>query len=197
MNQSRTSVSTRSEIGCFAVGSTTVASAQKSSGRSASSGGEVARISRSVTRRSRVRSARPRSATSRRVRDLFVRLAFTTVALPGRDDSTVHHASGLDAVRIDDCQRNILGQAQGDHAVLAVVASCVSTLQRRPIENLRGEFEIETALSEISSTLASIPGEAHSLVYDRIYTRASVVARQPVRVGQSTCGSRWCQRSSA
>ena len=82
LNHSSTSVSTRSEIGCFGVGVTTVADSQKSSGRSANSAGEVARISRSVVRRSFESFARPRR-TRLRLDGFLVRGSLTAVTQAG------------------------------------------------------------------------------------------------------------------
>jgi hypothetical protein len=170
LNHRKTSVSTRSEIGCFAEGSTTVASSQKSSGRSANSGGDVALISRSETRRSRARSARPRTASLLRVGRLVVRFAFTVIALPGRNDSSIDFAVGLGPIRVDDGQRDTLSLAQGDDSALPVIAARICPLQPGPIEDLRGEFKVESALPEISSALPSIPAKARSGKYTSVYT---------------------------
>jgi len=82
-NHVNTSSSTRSDIACLPTGSTSAASAQKSSGRLASSGGEVRAMSTSRTTRSRARSARPLLGTSAALDRLAVRLALTTMTPTG------------------------------------------------------------------------------------------------------------------
>ena len=82
LNHFKTSASTRSEIGSFAAGVTTVADSQKSSGKSANSAGDVARTSRSDIRRSFESWARPRTARLR-LDGFLVRGSLTTVTLAG------------------------------------------------------------------------------------------------------------------
>src|ERR1051325_3110988 len=82
LNHSRTSASTRSEIGCLEVGVTTVADSQKSSGKSASSAGDVACTVRSDIRRSFDSCARPR-ATRLRLDGFLVRGSLTSITLAG------------------------------------------------------------------------------------------------------------------
>jgi len=100
LNHSNTSESTRREIGCFAAGATTVAASQKSSGKSANSDGEVALISSSDICRSRARSARPRCGGLRRAGRFFVCFTLTTITLPSRNDSSIHHAAALGSIGI-------------------------------------------------------------------------------------------------
>jgi len=89
-------------------------------------------------------------------------LTFTAVALPGRDDPSTDLAARLGPVGVNHSEQNVLSFAQDDHTTLAVVAARIRSLQRRAIEDLRGEREIESALPEIPIALASVPGEAHS-----------------------------------
>ena len=121
LNHSKTSESTRREIGCFVGGSTTVASFQKSSGKSANSDGDVAWISRSDMRRSRDRSARPRWVGLLRRGCFLVRFALTAVTLSGRNDSSIDLAAFVGPVGIHHGQRDALSHTQGDDSALTVV----------------------------------------------------------------------------
>lgn len=164
-------MSTRKEIGRFVAGSTIFAWSQKSFAKAANSGGDVAWISRSEIRRSRARSARPRWASLVRAGCLPVRFAFTAVTLPGRYDSSIDFAAGLDPIGVHHGQHDALSLAQGNHTVLPVVAAGICPLQSGTIEDLGGEFEVEPALTKIPTALASIPAEAHSQSI-RLYIQA-------------------------
>jgi hypothetical protein len=159
LNQSSTSASTRREMGCLATGSTTCASAQKSSGRARRSRGDVRRIVASDTRRRRARLARPRLAAT--PDGLVVRLTLTATAHSGRDDAT-DSFTGLGPVGVHEGQCNSIRHADRDDPTLAVIAARVVALQRRPVEDLRRELEIEASRSQIAVALPSIPPEAHT-----------------------------------
>ena len=179
LNHSNTSVSTRREIGCFEAGSTTVASFQNSSGKSANSGGDVAAISRSEVRRRRARSARPRRATLLRSCGFPVRFALTAVTLPSRNDASNDGPAGRGPIGVHHGERHTLRLAECNDSALSVIAARIYALQRDPLEDLRGELKVESALAEISSALLSIPTEAH-LVSIRLYIQRS----NPPRAGQ-------------
>jgi len=176
LNQSSTSASTRKEIGFFVVGSTTEASAQKSSGNSASSDGDVARIVLSDIRRSLARSARPRS--TRLLRDGFlVGFTLTAVTLAGSNDSSIDVASGPSPIGIDDGERNALGPTQCDHPLFPVVPARVRAFQCGAVEDLGRELKVESAFPEVSIALASIPHETH-LQSIRLYIHTPQVVRR-------------------
>lgn len=109
---SRTSESTRNEIGIFAAGKTGTASSQKSGGSSRSSSGEDRRISASVMRRSCARFARPGLGLELGWENFAVRLTLTMIAHSGRNDSSDDFAS-LSPVGIDHCERDAIGQCRG------------------------------------------------------------------------------------
>ena len=73
-----------------------------------------------------------------------VRLAFTAVAQPGRDDSTDNDA-GLCPICKDDGERNALCQPDGDDPLLAVVPAVVLALQRRTFEYEGGKLEVKSS----------------------------------------------------
>jgi hypothetical protein len=128
LNQSRTSESTRKEIGSLPAGSTTVAPSQKSGGRSLNSGGDVAVISRSDIFRNRVRSARP-FGTGFALADRFLEdFAFTVITLASRNDPTFDFAAAS-SIGIDHGERNVLGLAHDDYSSLAVVPARVDALK--------------------------------------------------------------------
>ena len=156
-------------MGFLGSGWTTTASSQKSSGRSASSGGEVLSIVRSVARRRRLRSARPRTGRSLLLEGPEVRRALTSVAHAGRDDATNDHAS-LGPIRVDHGERKPLGQPDRDDALFPVVPACVVALQGRSVGDERGELDIESALPKVSGTLPRVPREAHPSSI-RVYIR--------------------------
>ena len=62
----------------------------------------------------------------------------------------------------------------GDAAEFSVVRPVIDPLERRPVEDERGECVVEPALKQIRFALAGIPGEAHSIVYVCVYAHASV-----------------------
>lgn len=185
LNQSRTSVSTLSEIGCFATGSTTRAEAQKSSGRPRSSRGDVRWIVASETRRSRARLARPRLGPA--LDCLLVGLTLTATTHSGRNDAT-DLCTGLGPVGVHESQGDAIGLANGNDPTLAVVATRVWALQGRPVEHLRGELEVEAPHSEIAIAFPSNPTRSAQSEYTPVYTtmqrcgraneRASAAARR-------------------
>jgi hypothetical protein len=179
---SKTSASTLSEIGTFAVGNTGTASSQKSGGRSRSSSGAVRAISASVTRRSRARFARPAvgvCGVGLAREDFAVRLAFTTTTHSGRNDSPYGLAS-LSPIGEDHGEGDPVGEPEGDPTHFSVVLACVDALQSRAGEDERREREVKASLGDIPLALRRVPEEAHGSIYAS-YIRArkhSVVAQK-------------------
>jgi len=161
LNQARTSRSTRSEIGCFGTGSTTTAWVQKSAGRSASSRGEVRRISRSVTRRSFARSARPRTALSGATGRFDRRLVLMAITQTGRNESS-DNLAGFGPIRVHNGKRDTLGEPDGHNATFCAVPAVVLAFERGAFEDQPGELEIDATVAEVPRTLPFIPTEPHN-----------------------------------
>src|SRR6185503_5908674 len=105
-----------------------------------------------------------------------------TMTLSCRDDASNHRAVGLGSIRVHHSKRDAVGHTDGDDAALAVVTAGVFSFQRAPLENLRGEFVVESAICQIPVALATVPTEAHS-VSIRLYIRRAK-SRWPVLSGQ-------------
>jgi hypothetical protein len=60
-------------------------------------------------------------------------------------------------------ERSIFDLANGSHALFAVMKAKVFALQCRPLENARGEGEIEATLSACRSVLGLIPFEHEAI----------------------------------
>jgi len=112
-------------MGRLGLGCTMAASVQKSAGRSASSGGEVRSITRSLVLRSLARSARPRAGRSLLFEGFEVRFTLTSVAQPGRDDPAHDPATGPGPVGVDHGECEPLSKANSDDPSLAVVPARV------------------------------------------------------------------------
>lgn len=185
LNHFRTSASTRSEMGSLATGSTTVAEAQKSSGRFLSSRGEVRAISASGTRRRRRRSARPFRGLL--VDGLREGLTLTAVTHSGRNNAPFL-STRFGSISVDDGQRDAVGDSDGDHALFTVVTAVVYAFQRGIFEDLRREIKIEAAVPQIPIALASVPGKSHDRSI-RLYIRMGKL--------QSNEPDYWSQSQSA
>lgn len=158
-------------MGFFGFGWTRTASAKKSAGRSASSGGDVRRIPRSDSLRRRARDARPRRGFSFLGEGFEVRLALTTIAQPGRDDSA-NHATGFGPICVDHGEREPLCQADGNDSRFPVVPALVLSLERGAFEQERRELEVKPADPQVVCALPAVPREAHALQFTRVYTIA-------------------------
>lgn len=92
---------------------------------------------------------------------------------PGTDDAARDGAIGRHTVGEDDGQGDPDGEAERDHAVLAVVLPRVVGLNIGTGEDQRGEGKVEPASGEVLVTLGGIPVERHWIELQRIYTRSS------------------------
>src|SRR5262249_11052205 len=136
-------------------GVTTSAAAQKSAGRSASSGAEVREISRSVMFFRRRTSARPRRGPLF-ARDGFpIRLALTAIAPSRRADPALDTRP---SVRL-----SVYGTVRWSPAATPMAM-------------------IRRSLDEIRLALPRVPGESHDRIYMCVYVDASADApSEPVR----------------
>ena len=105
---------------------------------------------------------------------LLVGLTLTATTHSGRNDAT-DLFTGLGPVGVHESQGDAIGPANGHDPTLAVVATCVWTLQGRPVKHLRGELEVEAPRSEVAIAFSSIPPEAHEASI-RLYIRRCNVA---------------------
>jgi hypothetical protein len=78
----------------------------------------------------------------------------------GRNDAS-HDVAGFGPIRVDDGQRQALGNSNGDHAAFSLVPAGVLTFQGGALEDQRGKLEIESTVSEVPGALLLVPAETH------------------------------------
>ena len=100
-----------------------------------------------------------------------VRLVFTTIAQPGRDDSA-NHATGLGPICVDDGDREPLCQPDGNDSRFPVVPALVLALERWTLEHERRELEVKPANPQVVRALSPVPRKAHGTENTPVYTIA-------------------------
>src|SRR6185437_7826254 len=165
LNQARMSSSTRSEIGCFGV-KTISPEVKKSSGRSASSGGEVRMMSSSVMLSISAKFARPRPGFSVERFVIVSSLSSVTAARGNNpaNDATISHAIG-----VDDSQIPAVSDTNRNDTPFTVVPARVVPLINVSVKDQRREREVETAPLKIGLTLLYVPSETKWVIYHCIY----------------------------
>lgn len=138
-----------------------MASDQKSSGRFASSGGEVRRISESLTRRSRPRSALPRLGLLRLRDAVLICLPLLSAAKPSGNDPPNEFVVLSDSIGKNNREMQPVGETHGYEAAFAIVTSPVFADQYRPVEDERRKREVEAALAKVGRALGAIPRVSH------------------------------------